>query len=184
MSDSPTVTHDALVVSGQVGSFQPVESALLTPTPKAERRFWGFFTTKISDDNTRRAYIDAVKRFAEWCGDVLGIRELDQVQPMHVAAYLKALEKQGISAPTVKQHLAAVRMFFDWLVVGHITDVNPTRAVRGPRHSPQKGKTPVLSAEEARLLLDSIETDTVIGLRDRALIGLMVYTFACVGVLR
>jgi hypothetical protein len=43
------------------------------------------------------------------------------------------------------------------------------------------GKTPVLSAQEVRDLVDGIETDTVIGLRDRALIGTMVYTFARVG---
>jgi len=55
---------------------------------------------------------------------------------------------------------------------------NPAHAVRGPKHSMKKGKTPVLAAEEARALLDSIETDRLIGLRDRALIGLMVYTFA------
>ena len=152
---------------------------LFTPSAKAERRFWEFFTTQISNDNTRRAYFNAVKRFADWC-ELLEIRELDQVQPMHVAAYLKALQ-QTLSAPTAKQHLAAIRMLFDWLVVGHVLDVNPAHAVRGPKHSQKKGKTPVLSAEEARTLLDSIETDTVIGLRDRALIGLMCYTFARVG---
>jgi integrase len=50
--------------------------------------------------------------------------------------------------------------------------------VRGPKYVVRRGKTPVLSAEEARKLLDSIESDTLIGLRDRALIGTMVYSFA------
>ena len=86
-------------------------------------------------------------------------------------------------------------MLFDWLVVGHIIRVNPAHAVRGPKHSVRKGKTPVLTAEEARTLLDSIpvtrtvklkggekkEVHCVVGLRDRALIGLMVFTFARVG---
>src|SRR5262249_47793096 len=45
----------------------------------------------------------------------------------------------------------------------------------------KKGKTPVLSSEEARDLLDSIPTNSVVGLRDRSLIALMVYTFARVG---
>jgi site-specific recombinase XerC len=69
----------------------------------------------------------------------------------------------------VKQHLAALRMLFDWLVTGHVIETNPAHAVRGPRYVVTKGKTPVLTAEEARALLDSIPTDSVIGLRDRAL---------------
>jgi integrase/recombinase XerD len=75
---------------------------------------------------------------------------------MHIATYLKVLEKESLSAPTIKQHLAALRMLFDWLVVGHVTPVNPAHAVRGPKHSVRKGKTSVLTAEEARALLDSI----------------------------
>ena len=69
-------------------------------------------------------------------------------------------------------------MLFDWLVVGHVMDVNPAHSVRGPKHVVKKGKTPVLAADEARVLLDSIDTSTVMGLRDRALIALMAYTFA------
>jgi integrase/recombinase XerD len=82
------------------------------------------------------------------------------------------------SSPTVKQHLAAIRMLFDWLVTGHVIDVNPAHSVRGPKYVVKKGTTPVLNAEEARALLDSIDISTLTGLRDRALIGVMVYTFA------
>jgi integrase len=53
--------------------------------------------------------------------------------------------------------------------------------VRGPRHVVRRGKTPVLDPAEARQLIDAIDTTTVIGLRDRALIGLMVYSFAHIG---
>jgi site-specific recombinase XerC len=83
--------------------------------------------------------------------------------------------------PTVKARLAAIRHLFDWLVVGHVVPVNPAASVRGPRYVAKKGKTPVLSPDEARRLLDSIDVSTDIGLRDRALIGLMVYSFARVG---
>ena len=67
---------------------------------------------------------------------------------------------------------------FDWLVVGQIVPFNPASSVRGPKHVVKTGKTPVLTAGEARGLLDRINTDTLVGLRDRALIGLMVYSFA------
>jgi integrase len=97
-----------------------------------------------------------------------------------IAAYIEQLGKKH-SPPTVKQHLAAIRMLFDWLVVGHVVRVNPASAVRGPKHVIKKGKTPVLSGSEARQLLDSIPANTLVGLRDRALIGVMVYSFARVG---
>ncbi|MBY5413558.1 tyrosine-type recombinase/integrase [Rhizobium leguminosarum] len=85
------------------------------------------------------------------------------------------------SAPTVKQRLAAVRHLFDWLVIGHVMETNPAHSVRGPAHSRRRGKTPVLAPEEARQLLDRIPTDTLIGKRDRALVGLMTYTFERIG---
>lgn len=99
---------------------------------------------------------------------------------MAVAAYVEQLGAVR-SAPTVKQHLAAIRHLFDYLVTGHILPFNPAAAVRGPRYSVKEGKTPVLYEEEARHLLSSIETRTVIGLRDRALLSLMTYSFARVG---
>jgi len=99
---------------------------------------------------------------------------------VHVAAYVEKLQKD-LSRPSVKQQLAAIRMLFDYLVVGQVVPTNPASSVRGPRYTTKKGKTPVLAADEARQLLDSIDSSTVVGLRDRALIGLMVYTFARVG---
>jgi integrase/recombinase XerD len=111
---------------------------------------------------------------------------LAHLKPPHVAAYIEGLagakpEGPGLSKPTVKQHLAALRMLFDWLVVGHVLDTNPAHAVRGPKYSQKKGKTPVLDREEARALIAAIDTGSLTGLRDRALIGVMVYTFARVG---
>src|ERR1700730_565481 len=153
-----------------------LQPAFFTPTPKAAKRILEFFTAQISNDHTRRAYMNAARRFADWCAGN-SIHELSQVQPFHVAAFIKDLHDE-LSPPTVKQHLAALRMLFDWLVTGHVIDVNPAHAVRGPKYVVKKGKTPVLNAEEARALLDSIDISTLTGLRDRALIGVMVYTFA------
>ena len=149
---------------------------LYAPTPKAAQRVLEFFTAQINHDHTRKAYLNATRRFADWCA-AHGLHQLDQVQAFHVAAFVKDLQEQ-FSPPTVKQHLAAIRMLFDWLVTGHIIEVNPAHAVRGPKYVVKKGKTPVLQADEARALLDAIDTNTLVGMRDRALIGTMVYTFA------
>lgn len=138
-----------------------------------------FFAAQIRNPNTRRAYLRAVTDFASFC-EARGLAVLDQVQPLHVAAWVE-IQLKAYSKPTVKQQLAAVRMLFDWLVVGQVVRGNPASSVRGPKHSVKRGKTPVLDAESTRQLLDSIEHDTDIGRRDRALIGLMVYTFARIG---
>lgn len=142
----------------------------------ASKRFFEFFTVNIRNANTRQAYGRAVWQFMQWC-DERGL-SLEGIEPMHVAAYI---EKHPGAPQTVKQHLAGIRMLFDWMVVGQAVKYNPAAAVRGPRHSYRKGKTPVLSAEDARALLDSIDTSHVVGKRDRALIALMVFSFARVG---
>jgi site-specific recombinase XerD len=153
--------------------------------PHAGRRFVEFFTANIRNPNKRKAYYRATSEFFSWC-DQAGVGLLD-IEPVHVAAWVESLgqdeqeKKKKFSLPTVKQWLAAVRMLFDWLVVGQVLAVNPAAAVRGPKYVVRTGKTPVLAAPEARQLLDSINTKTVVGLRDRALIGLLVFTFARIG---
>ncbi len=142
------------------------------------KRFWEFFTANIRNRNTRKAYFVAVSRFSNWCEEHK--LTLERVEPVHVAAYIEELTRKH-SKPTVKQHLAAIKMLFDWLVVGQVIPINPAHSVRGPRHSVKKGKTSVLSADEMGTLLGSIDTSSLIGLRDRALIALMGYTFARVG---
>ena len=159
--------------------------ALFLPNKQAAERFFGFFMANHQNKNTRRAYYKAACRFADWC-EGRGLESLADVKPPHVAAYIEWMGKaepdgQGLSKPTVKQHLAALRMLFDWLVVGHVLDTNPAHAVRGPKYSQKKGRTPVLDREEARALLAVIDTSSLTGLRDRALIGIMIYTFARVG---
>ncbi len=99
---------------------------------------------------------------------------------MHVATWIEG-QTRTHAAPTLKQGLAAIRHLFDWLVTGQIVPTNPAGSVRGPSHIVKTGMTPILEAEEARRLLDSIDTRTPAGLRDRALMALMVYSFARIG---
>ncbi|MGN8097363.1 tyrosine-type recombinase/integrase [Methylobacterium sp. 22177] len=142
-------------------------------------RFLEFFTAQIRNPNTRRAYAKAVAGFCAWL-EGGGLPAITAVSSIHIAAYIEELGRTH-SAPTVKQRLAAIRMMFDWLATCGVLPFNPATAVRGPKHVVKRGKTPVLAAEEARALLDTIDATTPIGLRDRALIGLMVYTFARIG---
>lgn len=147
--------------------------------PKTGLRFIEFFAAEIRNANTRRAYYRAACDFFQWCEEF--DLTLDRIGPVHVAAYVEQIQKQ-LARPSVKQQLAAIRMVFDYLVLGQALPSNPAAAVRGPKYTTKRGKTPVLSSDEARQLLDSIKVEnSVVGLRDRALIGLMVYTFARVG---
>lgn len=156
----------------------PVPATIAKAGSQAKRRYFEFFTANIRNKNTREAYFRALNDFFSWCEDY-GC-ELSQIEPIVVAAYVEYL-CSIYSAPTVKQHLAAIRMCFDWLVVGQVLPVNPAASVRGPKHVVKRGKTPVLSPEDAKLLIDSIDISKPVGLRDRALIGAMVYSFARVG---
>jgi site-specific recombinase XerD len=126
---------------------------------KASTRFLEFFAANIRNSSTRRAYSRAVGEFLAWC-EKHGLESLIDIEPLHVATWIESQLRAGLAAPSVKQQLAALRHLFDWLVVGQIMPTNPA---------------------EARKLLDSIDVSTPIGLRDRALIALMVYSFARIG---
>jgi site-specific recombinase XerD len=201
-SDLPAVVkHGAAVTAPTLSSALAVPAMIAEAGDRAARRFLEFLAATIENDNTRMAYYRVACSFFAWLEEH-GIGELPDIEPFHVAAYLKALrvsdagdravKERTASRPTVKQHLAAIRMLFDWLVVGQILAINPAHAVRGPKHVVKRGKTPVLTEEQARQLLASItvvrkatlsdgsksEVPWLVGLRDRALIGVMVYSFA------
>jgi integrase/recombinase XerD len=156
-----------------------VPAAIADAGDHAARRFLEFFAANIRNKNTRLAYYRAVCHFFAWV-EQHRIGELADIEPVHVAAYIEALQTTA-AKPTVKQHLAAIRMLFDWLIIGQVLAVNPAHAVRGPKHVVRRGKTPVLTEDQARHLLDSIDVTTVVGLRDRALISVMIYSFARIG---
>ena len=176
------MTYDALRPSFSglalfaVSDHAYVPSVVATAGKRASLRFLEFFAANIRNPNTRRAYSQAINAFLSWCAEV-GLPSITAVQPLHVAAWIE-LQSRNHSAPTAKQRLAALRHLFDWLVVGQVVPANPAASVRGPAYSARKGKTPVLEAAEARALLDSIDVTTPGGVRDRALIALMVYSLA------
>src|SRR5262245_6024702 len=170
------------------GQLPTVPALIADAGDRAARRFLEFFTANIPNPNTRAAYARAVGQFLRWAeGRGLTLRA---IEPIAVAAYVQEL-KGRLATPSVKQHLAAIRMLFDWLVTGQVLPVNPAASVKAPKHIVKKGKTPVLSAQDARTLLDSIETErenddgtktpVLLGLRGRALIGVMVFSFARIG---
>lgn len=157
---------------------QLVPALITDQGDSAAWRYIEFFAANIRNPNTRRAYARACQQFFAWADDC-GMT-LTTIRPFDMASYVEA-RQQSHSAPDVKQQLAAVRMLFDWLVTGQIVPSNPASSVRGPKHVVKTGKTPVLDAPDWRKLLDSIPTDTLRDLRDRALIATLTYSFARIG---
>ena len=164
---------------------------LVVPTPavlpalvsaageRASLRFLEFFAVTIRNEHTRRAYVRITAAFLAWCEDH-GVPSITAVQPLHVATWIE-IQTRKRTASSVKQQLAAIRHLFDWMVMGQVVPANPAASVRGPSHVVRQGKTPVLEPAEAWALLDAIDTTTHAGLRDRALIALMVFSFARIG---
>lgn len=163
-----------LVIAQNYGSSVPL--LFQKDGEKTWRRFVEFFTAQISNDNTRRAYMQAAKQFLIY----LDAHELSLklADPISIAVYIKGLKK---SPSSIKLHLAAIRMLYDYLVTGGELSHNPASSVKGPKHVVKKGKTPVLTAQETRQLLDSIDDHSILGARDRALIAIMVFSFARIG---
>ena len=167
----PAVTRPPAARTGTAAMALP--AVIVDAGPVAVERFLEFFAAQVANARTRAAYARAAGRFLSWCAARgLGLRA---IAPLHVAAYIRT---HPGSAPTVKQHLAAIRVLSDWLVIHQVLPVNPAAAVRGPKHVVTKGATPVLTPAETRSLLDGIDPGSLVGLRDRALLSVMVYSFA------
>jgi site-specific recombinase XerD len=161
-----------------IPSAQLVPATIAEAGERASWRYVEFFTANISNPNTRRAYARVCGRFFTWCEN-RGLA-LTAIRAFDVAAYLESLRDE-VAAPSVKQCLAALRMLFDWLVVGQIVPANPASSVRGPKHVVKTGKTSVLDTAEWRRLTGTIPASTVRDLRDRALIATLTYSFARIG---
>jgi len=171
------------------GSF-PVPAIIADAGEKASEHFLEFFAATIRNPNTRAAYVQAAAQFFRWC-EAYELR-LETIRPLHVSAYI---ESKPLTAPSVKQHLAALRGLFNWLVIKQVVPDNPALFVKGPKFSRQVGITPILEPEQMRVLLNSIPVTREIkilkrygggakivadvkGLRDRVIIAIMGYTFA------
>jgi site-specific recombinase XerD len=168
-------TDRSACVAGEIN----LPAILTTAGDDAITRFIEYFAAHIRNPHTRRAYFRNAVRFLRWC-ESRGASSLAQVKPLTVAGYIELLQESH-SRPTVKQHLATIRMLFDWLVTGQVVPINPAHAVRGPKHVVTRGKTRVLTAEQTKTLFDSIRPERVVDNRDRALIAAMFFTFARVG---
>jgi site-specific recombinase XerD len=178
MNEQLPVIIDRTKIIGGVRA-QAVPVLIAASGERASLRFLEFFAAAIRNPHTRRAYSRAAAEFMTWCEDNQ-VCSITDVQPLHVAAWIE-MQTREHAAPTAKLRLAALRHLFDWLVTGQVMPTNPAGSVRGPSHVVKVGKTPVLEPAEARALIDSIEITTPVGLRDRALIGLMVFSFARIG---
>jgi integrase/recombinase XerD len=152
-----------------------------------------FFYGAIRNEHTRAAYRRAVNQFLAWC-EQRGL-ELPRIAPGDVGQYFDGLRKKNLSIATRKQHLAAVRHFFDGMVTRHAVILNPALSVRGERYEVIEGKTPEITVPQARSLLKDIQTarkikrgngaeeekPCLVGLRDRALLAILAYTSSRAG---
>jgi integrase/recombinase XerD len=154
----------------------PVPAILQRAGPNAMFAAEEFFKASLSNEHTRRAYGRIVRRFLVWCDR--HDHELQQITPGIAGTYIA--EMVG-SAMTKNQALAALRHFFDVMVTRHAVVLNPFASVRGVKYSAVDGKTAEITVCQAKKLFKSLDTSNVVGLRDRAVIGVLAYTGARVG---
>jgi integrase/recombinase XerD len=164
------------VIIEQAGEVEPIPAVVAEAGGAAGFAWEEFFLAEIRNPHTRRAYRHAVRLFLAWC-EAKGLA-LRGITPGQVGKYF---DRHRCGIPTKKQHLAALRRFFDKLVLRHVVPFNPAAAVRGERYQVIEGRTPEITAEQAGALLKSIDTGSIIGLRDRAIITTLVFTLARVG---
>jgi integrase/recombinase XerD len=158
----------------ELASLAPAVPAVLAEAGQPALTAWDdFFAASLRNRHTRAAYGHALRRFFDWL--LHHPVPVERITPGMVGRYLS--DHPG-SPPTRKLHLAALRAFFDLLVVRHVVPLNPAAAVRSERYQVVEGKTPEIGVDQARQLLASVDVTTVVGFRDRALIAVLVYTAA------
>jgi site-specific recombinase XerD len=148
MAKEPIILTDQIIPAPALAraGLETLPTIIRAQGERAGRRFIEFFTAAIRNRNTM-AYARAVKRFVDWCED--HHLELDNIEPIAIAAYIEELGSE-IAKPSVKQHLAAIRQLFDYLVTGGVLLSTPAGSVRGPKYVVTRGKTPVFSGDEMR----------------------------------
>jgi integrase/recombinase XerD len=183
MSDTKNeiAVYDATTTGELIRPNEPVTArnapAIVKAAGKAAEFAWEeFFQAELANAHTRKNYMHAVRQFLAWV-EGRGL-ELPRITPADVGEYLQGLD---LAVPTKKLHLAALRRFFDRLVNRHVAVINPAATVKAERYAVVEGKTPEIGAEQARTLLRSIDASNVVGLRDRAVLAVLVYTAARVG---
>jgi site-specific recombinase XerD len=137
-----------------------------------------FLTARVRNPNTRDAYGRAIAEFCRWCG--AHQIALPSLSSLSVGAYFNELA-QRLSPASANQHLSAIRQWLEWLTRSGVLSANPAACVRGVRLSRAEGKTPVLEREQARHLFASFDSTGLVDLRDRALLGIMLYDLVRVG---
>ena len=160
------------------GAAVPLPAIISDAGRGAEFAWDEFFKGQIANPYTRKNYAHAVRHFLDWCEHPDRQIPLVQIAPGNVGDYLAGLK---LATPTKKLRLAALRKFFDVLVIRHVVLLNPAASVRAERYATVEGKTPEISANQIHKLLKSIDASNLIGQRDRAIIAVLIYTAARVG---
>ena len=167
---TPTLPPIALTVPA------PMPGLIATAGAGARFGWEEFLYGRLRNPHTRRSYQRAASRFLRWC-DERGLA-LTRIAPAHVGHFLDGLPDAVASK---KVYLAAIRHLFDTLVLRHAVALNPAASVRAERYLVVEGKTPEIPIDQARRLLSTVDTSHVVGLRDRAIIAMLVYTAARIG---
>lgn len=129
----------------------------------------------LDNQQTRRAYRSDIMSFFTLVG-ARSVEDLLEISRGHVLVWRADLEKAGLTAATRRRKLAALACLFDYLIERDPRHTrNPVRGVKRPRTENYEGKTPALSSSQAKLLLDAPELNSAKGLRDRAMLAVLLY---------
>lgn len=156
-SPAPSATL-SVTVHGAAGVSMVLPAVIARSGERAARTTLEFFTARIPNAHTRRAYGRAVFAFCAWCE-----REnvsLERQDAPTVSVYLAGL---GVSTASVKLTASVLRHWLDFLTERRVLPQNPAISVRTERLVVTEGKTPVLERDEARALFASRDAAAATG---------------------
>lgn len=189
MSDSVSSEESAGVISATTSEDETPAAAVIVPEQRlpGERlltanEFQGLrdvppemeWFANITNPRTRRAYENDLKDFMRFVG-IGRPEEFRQVTRSHIIAWRKVIEGRGAAPSTIRRKLSALSSLFDHLCERNAVAHNPVMGVKRPAAETSEGKTPAISDDQARRLLNAPRPDTVKGKRDRAILSVFLY---------
>jgi integrase/recombinase XerD len=175
------MTHEDSQTEAQtvfLAPFDPLEGTSESTRAKTTETFLELLGARVRNPNTRSAYRVAWRSFLAFCST--RHLELQRVKAYHVGSWL---DQHPGSRSTQRQHLAAVRLLIDSLLMRGVVEYNPAARARPPRLVRESSHTPVFEEAEIVAFLDSISLKSLKDIRDKAIFCVLLYSWCRVSAL-
>lgn len=124
--------------------------------------------------NTIDAYMSDLEQYGTFLKNYQHIEDVSEIEEIHIKRFIASLKRANLSKTTIARKIIAIREFHKFLCKKEICTKDPAKNLDSPK--PSKALPVVLTKEEIARMLDSIPTDSPLGLRNKAMMETLYAT--------